>query len=516
MKTTRPRPITLVILDGWGCRHETDNNAIAAAHKPNWDKLTSQYTYSEISGSGRCVGLPDNQMGNSEVGHLNMGAGRIVHQDLTRIDASIEDKSFFQNAVLTQALQHARQNGKAVHVMGLLSPGGVHSHESHFYALVEMAAQQGIKNLYFHPFLDGRDTPPQSAATSLNKLQETCQHFGCGEIASLIGRYYAMDRDKRWDRIEIAYNLLVDAKAPYQAANAIEGLESAYARGETDEFVKATTIQAAGRAPITVQNGDVILFMNFRADRARELTQAFINTDFSEFKRHRHPSLGTFVCLAEYDVRFNTPVAFEPQGLHNILGEIVSNAGMKQLRIAETEKYAHVTFFFNGGVEKPFPHEDRILIPSPKVATYDLQPEMSADELTSRLVEAIESNKYDLIICNYANPDMVGHSGNLPAAIKAIETVDHCLGRVYQATQKAGGELVITADHGNAEMMYDPATRQPHTAHTSFLVPFVYVGRKAEIINENGKLSDIAPTLLTLMELPKPIDMTGKTLLKLV
>lgn len=516
MKTSRPRPMTLIILDGWGCRAETDHNAIAAAHKPTWDELSSHYTYSEISGSGRSVGLPDNQMGNSEVGHLNMGAGRIVHQDLTRIDSAIEDGSFFTNATLVQAFQLAKSTGKAVHAMGLLSPGGVHSHEQHFFALIKMAAQKAAPSLYLHAFLDGRDTPPQSAADSLKRLDAACAQNQIGSLASIIGRYYAMDRDQRWDRIEKAYDLLTAGKAPFTATSGLQALDQAYARGETDEFVQATTIHAPGKQPVTIQDGDIIIFMNFRSDRAREITQAFVAPDFSGFKRRQTPKLGEYVCLTEYDVRFKAPTAFAPESLDNILGEIISRAGLKQLRIAETEKYAHVTFFFNGGVETPFPNEDRILIPSPKVATYDLQPEMSAPELSARLIEAIKSNQYDLIICNFANPDMVGHSGNIEAATKAIETIDLCLKEIHQAISASGGELIITADHGNAEMMFDPATHQPHTAHTSNLVPFIYAGRKAEIINKNGKLSDIAPTLLYLMNLPKPKDMTGQSLIKLV
>lgn len=516
MNTKRPRPMTLIILDGWGCREETDANAIAAAHKPVWDNLTKNNPHTEISGSGRCVGLPGNQMGNSEVGHLNIGAGRIVHQDLTLIDSAIEDRSFFSNPVLVKAVQQANQLGKAVHVMGLLSPGGVHSHEEHIFAMIRLAAEQQTQKLYLHPFLDGRDTPPKSAAESIIKLEEQCRQAKCGRIVSLVGRYYAMDRDKRWDRIELAYQSLVDADAPFHAATAAAGLEQAYARGESDEFVKPTIISAAGETPPTIEDGDTVIFMNFRSDRAREITQAFIDPAFDGFTRKRMPKLSNFVCLSEYDVRFQAPRAFEPQSLNNILGEIVSREGLRQLRIAETEKYAHVTFFFNGGMEQPFPNEDRILIPSPKIATYDLKPEMSAPELTDKLIEAIESGQYDLIICNFANPDMVGHSGNLPATIKAIEVIDDCLGRIENALKTAGGELLITADHGNAELMFDPSTRQAHTAHTSNLVPFIYAGRKAEIVNKNGKLSDIAPTLLYLMNLPKPSDMTGQSLLKLV
>lgn len=516
MKSKHKKPITLVILDGFGYREETRANAIAAANKPNWDKLWHDFPHTLISGSGRCVGLPEGQMGNSEVGHMNMGAGRIVHQDLTRIDAAIESGEFFENAALTQALQQAANTHQAVHVMGLLSPGGVHAHEHHLHALITLAAQYHLPNVFIHAFLDGRDTPPQSAMHSLLALEAHCNKQRCGQIASLIGRYYAMDRDKRWERVKTAYDLLVSGTAPYHARTAVEGLELAYARGETDEFVQATTLHAPTATPATIQDGDVVIFMNFRADRAREITQALIDPSFTGFERTKKPELGEFVCLAEYDAEFHATVAFKPEPLHNILGEYLSKLGLKQLRIAETEKYAHVTFFFNGGIEKPFPNEERILIPSPKVATYDLAPEMSAIELTDRLVQEIKSHQYDLIVCNFANPDMVGHTGNFEATVKAIETIDACLGKIWHALQMVDGELLITADHGNAEKMYDYEHNQPHTAHTSDPVPFVYAGRPATITHENGKLSDIAPTLLTLMGIPIPAEMTGFSLVKLV
>lgn len=516
MKNNRPKPTVLIILDGWGCRTEKDANAIAAANKPNWNKLVSESTYTEIAGSGKCVGLPGDQMGNSEVGHLNIGAGRIVYQDYTRIDSAIEDGSFFTNEALVNAVDSAMQNDKAIHVMGLLSPGGVHSHEDQIVAMLELASQRNCKTVYFHAFLDGRDTPPKSAAASLKKIDAVFAKHNNGRVASLIGRYYAMDRDQRWDRVEQAYNLLIDGNAKFDATDAITGLEQAYARGETDEFVKPTSIHAADEAAAAINDGDAVIFMNFRADRARELTDAITNPDFEDFKRQRVPALSSYVCLTQYDKRFTTPVAFPPQSHKNILAEIVSNAGLKQLRIAETEKYAHVTFFFNGGVEQPFPHEERILIPSPKVATYDLQPEMSAPELTERLIDEINSAKFDLIICNFANPDMVGHTGDLLATTKAIEVIDSCLGQIYQTLKQVGGELLVTADHGNAELMYDPKTEQAHTAHTSNLVPLIYAGRKAEIVNKNGKLSDIAPTILHLLNLPQPEEMTGQSLIKLV
>ncbi|RDI41709.1 2,3-bisphosphoglycerate-independent phosphoglycerate mutase [Aquicella lusitana] len=515
-KIPRPKPLALIILDGFGYREQTDANAIAAAHKPHWDRLWQTCAHTLISGSGRCVGLPEGQMGNSEVGHLNMGAGRIVHQDLTRIDLAIETGDFFQNAVLVNAINQAKKTQKAVHLMGLLSAGGVHSHERHIQAVVRLAAKLNLPSLYIHAFLDGRDTPPRSAKSSLLALDAVCREVQCGRIVSLIGRYYAMDRDKRWERIHPAYDLMVQGKADFHATTAIEGLELAYLRGESDEFVHATSIHPADAPPVTMNDGDVLLFMNFRADRAREITQAFIDADFHGFVREKWPHLGQFVSLSEYDSRFSTPVAFPPQPLNHILAECLSHQGFKQLRIAETEKYAHVTFFFNGGVEPPYPGEDRILIPSPKVATYDLQPEMSAPELTERLVNEIKTGQYDVIVCNFANPDMVGHTGNFEATVKAIETIDQCLGKIIKTLREAGGEAIITADHGNAEQMFDYKTNQPHTAHTADPVPFIYVGRPAEIVKYDGKLSDIAPTLLYLMGLRKPSEMTGESIIKLV
>src|SRR3990167_6861804 len=510
------RPLTLIILDGFGYRSNPDDNAIAAAKKPNWDRFIAAHPHSYIEGSGKCVGLPEGQMGNSEVGHLNMGAGRVVYQDLTRIDLAIENGDFFANPVLNDALLLAKQQKKAVHVMGLLSPGGVHSHEKHLHAIIELASKVNVPSLYLHAFLDGRDTPPKSALKSIKALDATCQKFHCGQIASLIGRYYAMDRDKRFERVQEAYDLLTEGTANYHAATPEAGLMLAYERGETDEFVKATSIHAKDGMPITINDGDVLIFMNFRSDRAREITQAFIDPHFSGFKRHKNPNLGAFVCLAQYDKRYPAPVAFPPQPLSNLFADCISKAQYKQLRIAETEKYAHVTFFFNGGIEQPFHGEERILIPSPKVATYDLQPEMSAPELTEALIKAIKSDQYDVIICNYANPDMVGHTGDFAATVKAIETIDSCLGKVAKALNDVGGEAIITADHGNAECMYDHENNQPHTAHTAGPVPFIYLGRDAKINNIKGKLSDIAPTMLYLLGLPKPNDMTGNALLELV
>lgn len=512
-----PRPLALIILDGWGYREDPNANAIAAAHKPHWNHLWADHPHTLVSGCGKCVGLPDGQMGNSEVGHLNMGAGRIVHQDLTRIDLAIEDGSFFQDPVLKNAIQKAVSSNKAIHVLGLLSPGGVHSHEHHIHALIDMTSKLNAEHVYIHAFLDGRDTPPRSAASSLDALIKHCATSKCGQIASIVGRYYAMDRDQRWERVQKAYDLLTEGKADFSANNALEALDLAYKRGEDDEFVAPTTVHTKDGNPITINDGDVVIFMNFRADRAREITRAFVDPDFKGFTRMRRPKLGDFVSLTEYDATLKTSVAFAPEKLTNILGEYLSAHQLHQLRIAETEKYAHVTFFFNGGVETPYPREDRVLIPSPKVATYDLKPEMSAYEVTDRLITEIESKKYDVIICNFANPDMVGHTGNLAAATKAIEVIDTSLGKILSALDKVGGEALITADHGNAEMMYNEETKQPHTAHTHELVPFIFYSknRAAKIIKENGVLSDIAPTMLYLLGLSKPAEMTGQSLLEL-
>ena len=506
------RPVVLVILDGFGCREATPDNAIAQARKPNWDRLIASCPHTSIDASEFAVGLPRGQMGNSEVGHLNIGAGRVVYQDYTRIDRAIETGEFGRNPALTGVVATTRARGATLHVLGLVSPGGVHSHERQIAAMVEMAAAGGAPRICVHAFLDGRDTPPQSAGPSLAFLQEICSRCPGACIASIVGRYYAMDRDRRWERLAEAYDLLVDGRAPYAAESAQAGLAAAYARGETDEFVRATTIAEPGARKATIADGDVVVFMNFRADRARQLTRALTDASFGEFPRSRVPKLGAFVCLTSYGDEFRAlPVAFLPQSVANGFGAYVASLGLNQLRIAETEKYAHVTYFFSGGVEAPYPGEDRMLVPSPEVATYDLKPEMSAFEVTDRLVAAIGSGKYDAIVCNYANGDMVGHTGNLEAAIKAIETLDACLGRVVTAMRAAGGEVLITADHGNAEKMYDDATGQPHTAHTLCLVPCVYVGRRAAMAN-SGSLQDVAPTLLAMLGLPKPSEMTGRSL----
>ena len=503
-------PVLLIILDGFGYREDTDHNAIALAHKPNFDRLWRDYPHTLINASEKSVGLPGAQMGNSEVGHLNIGAGRIVQMELTRVEVAIQDGTFYTNPALSQAVGLAKQNNSALHIIGLLSPGGVHSHEDHLLAMVDMAARNGLKKVYVHALLDGRDTPPRSAEASLHRMQEKCAALGVGRIASIIGRFFAMDRDNRWDRVQTAYDLLTQGKAPFSAATAIEGLQQAYARNENDEFVQATVIGDK----VGMQDGDVAVFMNFRADRARELTRALSDTVFDGFKRERFPKLASFVTLSSYGEDFHLPTAYQPGTISNGFGEYISGLGLKQLRIAETEKYAHVTYFLNGGKEQPYPGEDRILVPSPKVLTYDLQPEMSAFEVTDKLEEAIRSGKYQSIICNYANADMVGHSGNLAAAIKAIEALDICLGRVVSTMQQCGGEVLVTADHGNAEQMIDRTTHQAHTAHTLNLVPFIYIGRKAKIA-DTGALQDIAPTMLSLMGLPQPQEMTGKPLVTL-
>ncbi len=513
--TARPavRPVVLLILDGFGCRPPAPDNAIALAKKPHWDRLLASCPHTTIDASERAVGLPGGQMGNSEVGHLNIGAGRVVYQDFTRIDQAIEDGEFARNPALTGAIEAAKIGGSTLHILGLASPGGVHSHERQIAAMVELAAALRAPRVRVHAFLDGRDTPPRSAARSLAYLDGVCARHPDARIAGIVGRYYAMDRDARWDRVAAAYDLLVDGRAPFTAGSPQSALEAAYARGENDEFVTATAITGPDGRVSTMDDGDVVVFMNFRADRARQITRALTDPGFSGFVRRRVPTLARYVCLTSYGDEFaRLPVAYPPQSVANGFGEYVARLGLKQLRIAETEKYAHVTYFFSGGVEAVYPGEDRIMIPSPKVATYDLKPEMSAVEVTDRLVAAIEGGAYDAIVCNYANGDMVGHTGRLDAAIRAIETLDICIGRVVAAARKAGGEVLITADHGNAEQMHDSATGQPHTAHTLNLVPCVYAGREATIA-KGGALRDIAPTLLAMMGLALPREMTGHSLL---
>lgn len=505
------KTLALIIMDGWGDNPVQEFNAVANAKTPVLDGLCEKYAHTDILASGIDVGLPDGQMGNSEVGHTNIGAGRIVYQELTRITKAIKDGDFFSNKVLCEAVDKAAQADKAVHIMGLMSPGGVHSHEDHILAMIKLAAQRGAKKIYFHPFLDGRDVAPRSALEFVDKFENQFKELGVGRFASVIGRYYAMDRDNRWDRVEQAYDLITQGSsefAPY--ASIKDAINAAYERGENDEFVKASVIGEK----VAMEDGDALIFMNFRADRARQITRAFVNADFNNFQRKVVPQLSNFVMLTQYAADINTACAYPPEDLTNTLGEWLAKHDKTQLRISETEKYAHVTFFFNGGVETVFPNEDRELIQSPKVATYDLQPEMSSGELTDKLCAAIESGKYDVIICNYPNGDMVGHTGVYDAAIKAVEAVDTCIGRVVESLKKVDGECLITADHGNCERMKDMTTGQPYTAHTNLPVPFIYVGRKATM-REGGRLSDIAPTMLYLMGMEIPKEMTGKSIITL-
>jgi 2,3-bisphosphoglycerate-independent phosphoglycerate mutase len=505
MKIAR-KPLLLMILDGWGHRDATDNNAIALGATPCWDHLWANNPRTLIETSGVSVGLPAGQMGNSEVGHMNIGAGRIVYQDFSRIEKAIEDGSFHQNAALCEAIDETEGT---VHIMGLLSPGGVHSHDEHFFETVRMAAERGARSIAVHGFLDGRDTPPRSAEGSIRKMQDVVDAVPDAQFATLSGRYYAMDRDNRWERVSVAYGALTAADAPHQASTAMEALEQAYARDENDEFVMPTVIGGY----TGMRDGDCILFINFRADRAREITSAFVLDDFAGFERQKL-ALSAFVCMTEYQAGLPVSIAFPPVTMTRLFGQEIEAAGLRQLRIAETEKYAHVTFFFNGGEEQPSEHEDRLLVPSPNVATYDLQPEMSAPELTEKLVGAIRSGDYDVIICNVANPDMVGHTGSLDAAMKAVAAVDACLSAVTRAIDEVGGEMLITADHGNVEQMADPVSGQAHTAHTTNTVPFVYHGRNA-VMKDGGALRDIAPTMLALLGMPQPSEMTGQSLVEL-
>jgi 2,3-bisphosphoglycerate-independent phosphoglycerate mutase len=513
MNAAQNAPMILLILDGWGHREESKDNAIFHADTPVWDELWHNAPHTLIGTSGLDVGLPKGQMGNSEVGHMSLGSGRVIYQNITRIDKAIAEGSFFENPGYTQAVDKAVANDKAVHIIGLLSPGGVHSHESHIQAMAELAAKRGAEKLFIHAILDGRDVPPRSAEHSLLALENKLKELGKGKIASVIGRYYAMDRDNRWDRVEQAYQLFTQSEGLYSAQSAQDALSAAYQRDENDEFVSATSINCPHDSRIN--DGDAVIFMNFRADRAREITRAFVDKDFKGFERKVSPDLADFVMTTEYSADIKTTCAYPPTALSNVLGEYLESQGKRQLRIAETEKYAHVTFFFSGGREALFEGEERILIASPDVATYDLQPEMSAPEVTDKLCEAITSGKFDTIICNYANGDMVGHTGIYDAAIKAVEAVDACLGKVIAAAQSVGGDILITADHGNCEQMRDYDANQPHTQHTTEKVPLVYVGNKAlEFGLNDGTLSDIAPTMLELMELEQPAEMTGRMLLR--
>lgn len=506
-------PTVLIILDGWGYREETQDNAIANANTPVWDRLWREAPHTLVSGSGLDVGLPAGQMGNSEVGHMSLGSGRVIYQNITRIDQAIADGSFDENSTYTAAIDKAVDRDGAVHVLGLLSPGGVHSHEDQLLAAVRLAAKRGARRVYLHAFLDGRDTPPRSAEASLEKAQALFAELGCGRVASIVGRYYAMDRDNRWERIQQAWELLVDGQAPHRAETATAGLAAAYARDENDEFVLPTLICPDDEAPACIRDGDTVLFMNFRADRARQLTRAFVEPGFDQFPRKQVPDLAGFVTTTEYAADIPAPCAFPPESLDNVLGDYLAQRDKTQLRLAETEKYAHVTFFFSGGREDTFPGEKRIMVPSPDVATYDMKPEMSAPEVTDELVAAIRSRDYDLIVCNYANGDMVGHTGVYSAAVKAVETLDSCLGRVADALEEVDGQALITADHGNCEQMQDYESGQLHTQHTTERVPLVYVGpRHLQLDPKGGILADIAPTLLDLMALPRPDEMSGHSL----
>lgn len=507
--THNKTPLALIILDGWGYREDTTNNAIALANTPVLDDLYANKPNTLISGSGLDVGLPAGQMGNSEVGHVNLGAGRVVYQDFTKITKAIHDGSFKTNPIIVGAIEKAVAAGKAVHIMGLLSPGGVHSHEEHLFAAIQLAAEKGATRIYLHGFTDGRDTAPRSAGPSIKAAEKIFSDLGVGQVASIVGRYFAMDRDSRWDRVQQAYDLIVSAKGKYAYASASEALEAAYARDENDEFVKASVITGYPG----VENGDAILFMNFRADRARAMSHAMVDADFSGFERSKVVKT-EFMMLTEFESNLDVPCAYPPEPLVNVMGEWLSIHDKTQLRISETEKFAHVTFFYSGGKEDEYPGEKRILIPSPDVATYDLQPEMNSEKLTDELVAAIKSKEFDAIICNYPNGDMVGHTGKLDAAIKACEAVDHCLGRVLEALKEVGGECLITADHGNAELMVNPNTGVAHTAHTSDPVPFIYFGRDATA-RTGGTLSDVAPTMLYLMGMEQPPEMTGSSIMTL-
>lgn len=506
-------PMVLVILDGFGCNKSNQHNAIAMAHTPVWDSMLGSCTHTELDCSGTVVGLPSEQMGNSEVGHLHLGSGRLLPQDYTRINMALDDGSFHANPVFCDAIDLATRNGRAVHVAGLLSPGGVHSHEDHIKALVELAAARGNTNVYVHGFLDGRDTLPKSALDSVKRMDALYDRLGGGRLASIIGRFFAMDRDSRWERVEKAYDLIVQGEANFHAATGEEAVLKAYARGERDEFVQATVLYGEGQKPVSVDDGDVLIFMNFRADRMRQLVRAIGEPGFTGFKRKRVVKPGEIVTLTPYHYKFDFPVAFPRKRVTNGFGEYLSGCGMSQLRLAETEKYAHVTFFFNGGIEEPYPGEERILVPSPKVTTYDQKPEMSAVEITDKLVAALERGEYDAIICNYANCDMVGHTGIIPAAVLAVETIDECLGRVARALESAGGQMLITADHGNVEQMVDPISGQSATAHTLNPVPLLLYGNQRALAG-GGSLADVAPTMLDLMGMPVPAEMSGRSLLQ--
>ncbi|MGB8929662.1 MAG: 2,3-bisphosphoglycerate-independent phosphoglycerate mutase [Anaeromyxobacteraceae bacterium] len=509
---SKPKPVLLVILDGWGTRAAREANAIAIAGTPNVDALANDFPTTQLETSGNAVGLPDGQMGNSEVGHMNLGAGRVVYQDLVRINRAVADGEIFRNEALVVACRQAKAAGGAVHFMGLLSDGGVHSQQAHLYALLDLAQREGVARACVHAFMDGRDTPPKSGVEYMRQLKARIAKTGYGTLATVTGRFFAMDRDKRWDRVEQAYAAMVRGVG-VKAKGGVAALERSYEANETDEFVRPTVVVGADGSPNgTIRDGDAIVFFNFRSDRAREITHALTDPAFKDFERGDAPKLSAYVCMTEYDRSFGLPVAFPPQSLDHIFPQLVSESGLSQLRCAETEKYAHVTFFFNGGRELVFPGEDRILVPSPRdVKTYDQKPEMSAREVADKLVGAIDSGKYGLIVANFANPDMVGHTGVLDAAVKAVKVVDECVGRLRDAAKKAGMAMIVTADHGNCEMMIDPTTGEPHTAHTLNPVPFILACAdfKGAKLQPTGVLADVAPTALQIMGLPMPAEMKG-------
>jgi 2,3-bisphosphoglycerate-independent phosphoglycerate mutase len=509
-------PLALIILDGWGCGAEVRGNAETLARLPNLNWLRQTYPVATLDASGEAVGLPEGQMGNSEVGHLNIGAGRVVYQDITRISREIRTGSFFTNQALVEAMQDARQRRSTLHLLGLLSDGGVHSHITHLFALLELARRMELPQVFIHAFLDGRDVPPSSALSYVQAVEGRCRDLAIGEIATVTGRYYAMDRDRRWDRLQKAFDALVYGQGE-TAPSAEAAIAQSYARQITDEFVIPTVILDDQGSPAgRIRPGDVVILYNYRADRAREITRAFTDREFSGFERRDGYPDVYYVCMTRYDATIQAPVAFSPQSLHDTLGEVLAARGLRQLRIAETEKYAHVTFFFNGGVEAPNPGEDRILIPSPKVATYDLKPEMSAYEVTEAVLAEIARDRYDVIVLNYANPDMVGHTGIIEAAVKALEVVDDCLGQVVRAILNREGTALVTSDHGNVEQMFEPNGQEPHTAHTNNRVPLILAGREYQgsALRQDGALEDIAPTMLEILGIPQPPEMTGRSLLE--
>lgn len=508
---TRPKPLILLILDGFGVRPETEYNAIAQASTPCWDSLQKKYPMTQLDCSGRIVGLPDKQMGNSEVGHMHIGTGRYVPQDFSRVSDAIEAGSFFENPALSQAVDQALDKEGTLHILGLLSEGGVHSHIDHILAMLELAVKKGLTKVAIHAILDGRDVAPSSAESALKCLQDKIDSIGVGQIASIVGRFFAMDRDNRWERVQKAHQLIVLGKSEYSSNSAIEGLQAAYQREETDEFVAATVVLNAQGEATKLEENDSVVFMNFRADRAREISQAITDIDFNGFERNHAGFQGCFVTLTEYHDKFTYPMAYASMEIKNSLGEVLAQQGLLQLRLAETEKYAHVTFFMNGGVEEPNIGEDRVLVPSPKVKTYDMQPEMHAAQVTEHLVNAISEQKYDVIICNYANCDMVGHTGKWEAALKTVEAIDASLAAIVAALEKVGGQMLLTADHGNIEQMRD-ASGEPLTSHTTNPVPLVHIGGDQPLAN-GGSLKDLAPTILEILGIQQPVEMDGKSLL---